>query len=1628
MRLEPRVSGHVIRPRHGAISYWPYSPRAHAPRGLIAGQTGMKLPLARPEQAQTSFRRFSKMWERVMKETHGDPKRQHDSLMRTLIRCHWMTCLIALVLYAIQQGLLFLGPIFLKRLVLYVVTHGASAKRARAFGYACGLLVTPVVGTIASTQSLQLLTWVQIRVRGQLISAIYRKALRLSNSARAGQDTGTIINLQAVDTQQIVMFINPFLPMLFTAPLMVIAVIGQLYTEVSWAVFTGVAVIFVLFPLNVRIVAKLAAMRRVQQTFMDERVKVTNEVVSGIRVAKLYAWEEPLTDQVLKVRSEEVRILRRSAWYRAGLISILFIIPVFVAVISLLVYATAIEEDLSPQKAFTALALFSMLRFPLAFLPFSISQAIQARVSLRRLTKFLTAAEVPDHTSLTWRPDEGEGSAKGDEVANKGVENSTKDENAVHKGDGPSKEEHANGGVEGLANGHAAGNGEDSLKGKAARKVKRASEEGRRWPSLERKGRRRGSCDEGSARSSLERGQPPRKPEVCIRHGDFKWSTDKEAVMVLKDVNVDMPIGGLTAVIGPVASGKSSFLSALLGDMVPAHKRAYASIYMPDTHDLAIHEFGSGAGAELGAALAAGADQQPVTAARSSRRSSLGSRRRSRDSAEDSVVLSHTRPRIAYVAQQAWIINDTLRNNILMGEPFERERYERVLDACSLRSDLLIMAAGDMTEIGEKGINLSGGQKQRVSMARALYSDAPVVLLDDPLSAVDAHVGKHMFDAAILGELVARGKTVVLATNQVQYLHLAHYVVVLKDGRVAHQGTYDALMAEQGGAFKSFIDEFGGGAGNKEEDTASKDKEEGQEGPEGDAVLNEGGGDEGGSRSLTKATEAAVETSKASVPAPVDLKDVKRLGAYESMQRREPNGQSQEGAIGGPKKDPEGVEGGDSGTVTGIPEGGNGMGSGADGKGETKKENKARKDKGALVKEEGREKGTVNYMVYFTYLKYLGGWPFFIFLIVILTAEQATRIGTDMWLGIWTGGGLDGRIGFTAVMIVYVSWAVANALSVFARALSITLGCLKASKGLHAAMFRNVLRLPVLFFDINPQGRILNRFSRDTDDIDFILPSNWMQAINCGARLIATIALISYVFPFMLLIFAFLIPIYLVIYKVYVVSSRDTARLDAVTRSPIYASFSEALTGTATIRAYGYGPRLTQKNVHMLNKNHEAFFAYQTGSQWLAFRLEVMGASMVFCTGIFAVVFMDKLAGRAGLVGLALAEALDITQFLKHLVRIAAEVEAKMNSVERVVEYIKEKQEAPARFDTDPAPGTWPSQGALVIRDLVLRYRPELPPALRGLTLEVQPGEKVGVVGRTGAGKSSLMLALFRLVEPEEGQLLLDGVDISKVGLTTLRSSMCIIPQDPVIFSGTLRRNLDPFSRYSDEQVWEALRLSGMEDVAQRSGKGLEMDVKEGGSNLSVGTRQLVCLGRALLLKPRLLVMDEATASVDVETDAAIQKCVAANFKDATVLTIAHRLNTVMESDRVLVLSFGKVAEFDTPSALLADETTILSSMVAQTGVANARHLRRVADGKLSARVGMAEAEWAIAGTAAVLMGGGKHKGGAGARGGLAKIAMAAAGMQGGATGNGGEEEAARVDGAASGGQWSVSLWPQHQG
>ncbi|KAM7258623.1 hypothetical protein ACFE04_014364 [Oxalis oulophora] len=889
----------------------------------------------------------------------------------------------------------------------------------------------------------------------------------------------------------------------------------------------------------------------------------------------------------------------------------------------------------------------------------------------------------------------------------------------------------------------------------------------------------------------------PALPAISIRNGYFSW--DAKVLVdwschgclaerpTLSNINLDVPVGSLVAIVGSTGEGKTSLISAMLGEL-PAIS-------------------------------------------------------------DSSVVIRGT---VAYVPQISWIFNATVRDNILFGSPFEPNRYETAIDKTSLRHDLDLFPGGDLTEIGERGVNISGGQKQRVSMARAVYSNSDVYIFDDPLSALDAHVARQVFDKCIKGEL--SGKTRVLVTNQLHFLSQVDRVILVHEGFVKEEGTFEELL-NNGMLFQKLMEN----AGKMEEYTEETE-------------------------------EAQSEEQKTSI------KPSLNGTAHDLSKNGKDTGKQKEG-------------------------------------------------KSILIKQEERETGVVSLKVLSRYKNALGGMWVVMILFSCYILTEVLRVSSSTWLSTWTSQGTTKTHGPGYYNLVYSLISGSQVLVTLANSYWIILSSLYAAKKLHDAMLKSILRAPMVFFQTNPLGRIINRFAKDMGDVDRSVALFANMFLSQVSQLLSTFILIGIVSTMSLWSIMPLLVVFYAAYLYYQSTAREVKRLDSITRSPVYAQFGEALNGLSSIRAYKAYDRMANINGKSVDNNIRFTLVNMSGNRWLGIRLETVGGLMIWLTATFAVMQNGRAENQkafASSMGLLLSYALNITSLLTAVLRLASLAENSLNAVERIGTYIDLPPEAPLVIENSRPPPGWPSEGSIRFEDVVLRYRPELPPVLHGISFTISPSEKVGIVGRTGAGKSSMLNALFRIVELEKGKVLIDNYDIAKFGLRDLRKVLGIIPQSPVLFSGTVRFNLDPFNEHNDADLWESLERAHLKDVIIRNSLGLDAEVSEAGENFSVGQRQLLSLARALLRRSKILVLDEATAAVDVRTDALIQKTIREEFKSCTMLIIAHRLNTIIDCDRILLLDSGRVLEYDSPEKLLSKSDSAFSKMVQSTGAANAQYLQNL--------------------------------------------------------------------------------------
>ncbi|XP_037318658.2 ATP-binding cassette sub-family C member 4-like isoform X2 [Pungitius pungitius] len=1241
------------------------------------------------DQSEILGEELQRFWDREVKKATKELRK--PKLSRALIKCYGTSYALAGIFTFTLEAIKVVQPLLLGKIILYFENYDPDDQRSlhMVYGYAAAMSLSTFGLTVLQHLYYYHVQRTGMKIRVAMCHMIYRKALGLSSESMVHTTTGQIVNLLSNDVNRFDE-ITLNLHYLWVGPLQAMVVILFLWYEIGPSCLAGVAVMALMIPVQTWFGKLFGVFRSKTSVITDNRIRIMNEVVSGIRIIKMYAWEKPFSALVTEIRRKEIEQILKSSYLRGLNMASFFASSKIIVFVTFTVYVL-LGNPITVSRVFVTVSLYGTIKLTVTlFFPLAVEKLSETVVCIRRIKAFLLLEEIERKKSFSW-----------EEIKENSVE------------------------IEKL---------------------------------------------------------------TCY------WNKSLDSPS-LQDICITMKSHQLLTVIGPVGAGKSSLLSAILGELP--------------------HDAGT----------------------------------------------LKVKGRLTYAAQQPWVFPGSVRSNILFGRDLDPKKYETVLRACALKRDLQLLPDGDLTLIGDRGATLSGGQKARINLARAVYQDADVYLLDDPLSAVDAEVGKHLFEKCICGLL--KNKTRILVTHQLQHLKAADQIVVLKEGHIMARGTYDELQ-------------FSG--------------------------LDIG--------ALQKTNEEQKRCTLPSDPDSVSL-----------LSQRTDHSHSSDSSL--------------------LPA-------------ESHQADQLPVETVHTMAEETRADGNIGGHIYLKYFS-AGCNPLVLMVIVLLSViAEVAYIVQDWWLVYWAReeffnctagpGRIDASINTTHpvqelnlkfYLGIYSGLTAAAVVFGYARSLVIFRGLVMSSQVLHNNMFSAVLRTPIHFFDVNPIGRILNRFSKDISQIDSTLPITFVDFYQLFLQNVGVVAVAASVIPFILIPVIPLLVVFLYLRRFYLCTSREVKRLESTTRSPVFSHLSSSLQGLWTIRAFGAEERLKKAFDAHQDLHSEAWFLFLMTSRWFALYLDAICALLITFSTFGCILLRDGL--KAGEVGLVLTYVVTLVGNFQWTVRQSAEVENMMTSVERVVEYTELESEAPWETEKRPPPD-WPSKGLVTFDRVSFSYSRDGPQVLKDISATFQPKEKVGVVGRTGAGKSSLVSALFRLAEPQ-GKIYIDGVLTSEIGLHDLRQKMSIIPQDPVLFTGSMRKNLDPFEQHSDEELWKALEEVQLKPVVEELPGKLETVLAESGANFSVGQRQLVCLARAVLRKNRILVIDEATANVDPRTDALIQKTIRDKFSECTVLTIAHRLNTIVDSDRILVLDSGTIQELASPFTLLQNKEGALYRMVQQTGPAEAAAL-----------------------------------------------------------------------------------------
>uniref|UniRef100_A0A1A9WJ70 Multidrug resistance-associated protein lethal(2)03659 n=1 Tax=Glossina brevipalpis TaxID=37001 RepID=A0A1A9WJ70_9MUSC len=1202
-------------------------------------------------------------------------------------------------------------------------------KQMTAYLYAVGVIVCSAANVLLMHPYMLGILHVGMKIRVAMCSMIYRKALRLSKTALGNTTSGQVVNLISNDVGRLDTSVI-HMHYMWLGPVEIGIITYLMYREIGVSSLFGVAIMILFLPLQAYLGKKTSVLRLRTALRTDERVRLMNEIISGIQVIKMYAWEIPFSKMIKHTRHKEMNAIRYVNYIR-GILQSFIMFLTRISVFASLVGFVLLGRLLTAEKAFVITAYYNILRTTMTvYFPMGISQFAETLVSIKRIQKYMMHVET--------------------KVRDKSYEvdsENNKLQPSIVLGGENSKAIALNGTSKPITI-SAATNGNNN----------------------------------NHQNNHHNHHHHPNETGIVISKLKAKWD-HKSCEHTLENISLKIKSRTLVAIIGPVGSGKSSLMQAILGEL-PA-----------ETGSVVVH----------------------------------GS--------------------LSYASQEPWLFTGTVRQNILFGLPMDKQRYRTVIKKCALEHDFELLPCGDKTIVGERGASLSGGQKARINLARAVYRKADIYLLDDPLSAVDTHVGRHLFDQCMRGFL--RDDVVLLVTHQLQFLEQADLIVMMDKGRITAMGTFES-MRKSGLDFAKLL-------------LQSENTDEANNG------VGAGGGGGGGGG---------------------DILEPKMLSRHNSKMRDRQNSISS-------------TSSGTESVASDTP----------------------------MQVQESRDVGKIGLTLYKKYFESSGGYCMFSVMVFFCIGAQVLASSGDYFLSYWVNKNgqtntdtsrlrrlrnesADSRdlYIFTALNFSIVVFAVTRSLLFFNLAK-------RSSISLHNAMFQGVTRAAMYFFNTNPTGRILNRFAKDLGQVDEILPGVLMDVIQIFLALFGIVVVLCLVNPWYLLATALLSVIFYFLRSFYLNTSRDIKRLEAIARSPIYSHLGASLNGLSTIRAFGAQQILIAEFDNYQDVHSSGYFMFLATSRAFGYWLDCCCVLYIAIITLSFFLFSPK---NGGDVGLAITQAMGLTGMVQWGMRQSAELENTMTAVERVVEY--ENLEPEGEQESPPnkkPPKSWPEQGKILFDKLSLRYYPDPKSehVLKSLNFEIKSNEKIGIVGRTGAGKSSLINALFRL-SYNDGSIIIDQRDTKCMGLHDLRSKISIIPQEPVLFSGTMRYNLDPFDEYSDAKLWEALEEVKLKEVIYELPSGLQSKISEGGSNFSVGQRQLVCLARAILRENRILVMDEATANVDPQTDALIQTTIRNKFKHCTVLTIAHRLHTVMDSDKVLVMDAGRAVEYGSPFELLTETKT----------------------------------------------------------------------------------------------------------
>ncbi|KAL4454971.1 hypothetical protein ABPG74_006353 [Tetrahymena malaccensis] len=1387
--------------------------------------------LSEDQKSSFYFNRFKRNFE------HYFERKSNQTLIRSLVSTFRRRLTISFLISFFDSCVLMSTPYLIKTVIEYSSEQNQDYRKGIIL--ICAVILSRIILCLLDSHAYYQFSVLGFDLTNTVSVALLEKSLRYSLLSTDDYKVGTLVNMIQVDGQRLQFLCNQLSSICFL-PLQIGFGLYLMSDTIGISFLFGVAVMFIMGVVNYFIGRFGLKYQKLYMKEKDDRMKITTEIFNAIKFIKANAWEEYFYDKLDQKRQKELSFIARK--FTCGTMSIfsLWITPMLIINATFAGYVL-LGNEMTPVRAFTIISIFSILQEPIRSLPQIINSLIETYVSVKRMEKYLSQQEI-NKKFLSHNLEDTPDALYALKITNGNFywrtpqsKNEIEDQQENKQNENSNQQNKEN---KGYYSSFVPVQETEQDEKEILRNNKNQQ------PNQQKEINVDSIIDKDSyisqkynstiifndkiQDSNLNQQQNPQNSEESSQQQ--QQQKEKNDIYILKNINITIPKGKLVAIIGDVGCGKSSLLQSVIGEM---------------KYD---------------------------------------------DQNELNMPKVEINGDISLVNQKPWILNATVKDNIIFGFPFDEDKYEQCVKYACLKSDFKVLIDGDQTQIGEKGVNLSGGQKARVSLARSLYSNSSILLLDDILSAVDVHVGKYIVQECLLK--YKKNTTRILATHALHYLKYMDYIYFMKDGQIILEGDYQYI--QETAEFKYIYEKF------------MKDQFENEE-------LSE------------KKEDNIFSDEDISPKNEIDNEQVDKNKKLQQNQQQSTNESEEDQQVQNPKK-----------SIT-LKQKKNGS---------TIKEEDSQEVEtdevynDYLMLKEDRKKGQIQWKVVKQYIEYNGGFLFILGIVISMTLWQGLKMASSIWISYWTQDDDESKNNF--YLTGYSIFSISYGVFAMIRAIICLFCSLKEARFIHRKIISSLIFAPLNeFFERVPIGRVLNILSKDLSVIDTEVGYNIGGFFVAFFSLIGDTALCVYSSSLYVLIpLSLFVCICKLLQMYYMNSQREVVRLETLTRSPIISFFNETLNGLSSIRAFKQEDRFFQKHCKNIDENKKCQFSFIGMESWFKqnltfFSMIVNTASITFC------LFWNK--QNPSMTGLLLTFAFSIDTTVQSFIRNWNNIEKNFVSIERCHQfsqiqtekgydsYLQNREEHKKQLINPLPPDqdslyNWPQEGNIVIDDLYLKYRPNLPCVIKGITTQIKPCEKIGVVGRTGAGKSTITLSLLRIIEAFKGKITIDGVDISKIRLDQLRHKITIILQDPILFDGTLRDNIDPLNQFKDEEIIQTLEKCQLQKLTQ-SEKGLNTYINEGGDNLSVGEKQLVCIARALLKKSKIVLIDEATANIDIQTDHMIQQTISNVFKDCTVLTIAHRLNTILNSDRILVLSQGHIEEFDSPENLIKNPNSHFYSL-----------------------------------------------------------------------------------------------------